>query len=59
MSKSETTRRRGRGRPRHEIEQVHLNYRLDADLYGWLRGSRGKLSVNQYINDIIREKAGL
>ena len=57
MSKSESTNKRGRGRPRHEIEQITLSIRLDVDLYDWLKGNGAGKSMNQQINDIIREKA--
>ena len=59
MGMSETTKKRGRGRPRHEIETVTFSFRLDVDLYGWIKGNGGGKSINQHINDIIREKAGL
>lgn len=57
--KKETTNKRGRGRPRHEINTVCLSLRLDIDLYGWLKCQQAEKSINQQINDIIREKAGL
>lgn len=57
--KKEGMKKRGRGRPRHEIKQVTLSLRLDADLYGYLKGSLQGKSINQYINDLIRYNAGL
>ena len=59
MSKSENTGKRGRGRPRHEIEQVTLSIRIDVDLYGYLKENLQGKSMNQYINDLIRVNAGL
>ena len=50
---------RGRGRPRKELPTTAINFRMEVDLHEWVNATKGKKSMNQYINDIIREKAGL
>lgn len=47
------------GRPRKETPTVIFNYRMDADLHEWVNSVRGSKSMTQFINDIIRERAGL
>lgn len=55
----EETKKRGRGRPRKEEPTMKTNLRLELDLYEWLKDHRGETSINQFVNDIIRERAGL
>lgn len=55
----EEIKKRGRGRPRKEEPVMTTNIRLEVDLYEWLKFKKGKKSINQFINDIIRERAGL
>ena len=55
----EEIKKRGRGRPRKEEPVMTTNIRLEVDLYEWLKDHRGETSINQFINDIIRERAGL
>lgn len=51
--------KRGKGRPRKEEPVTKTNVRMETDLYEWLKATRGKKSINQYINDIIRKEAQL
>ena len=55
----EEIKKHGRGRPRKEEPVMATNIRLEVDLYEWLKFKKGKKSINQFINDIIRERAGL
>lgn len=50
--------KRGVGRPRKEVPTKTLSMRIEVDLYEWLASNRGKKSINQYLNDIIRKEAG-
>lgn len=59
MEKNVIIKKRGRGRPRHEKEIVNFSMRIDADLYDWLKDTLQGKSINKYINDLIRAKAGL
>ena len=59
MKKETITGKRGRGRPRKMEPVTYTNVRIETDLYEWLKATKGAKSINQYINDIIREKAGL
>ena len=52
-------KKKGRGRPRRESEVVTVTQRIDVDIYEWLQANRGRKSLNQFINDIIRKEAGL
>ena len=52
-------KKRGRGRPKTMKPTMTLNFRFELDLYEWLKANKGEASINQFINDIIRERAGL
>ena len=49
----------GRGRPKKLTAMVTFNFRLEQDLYEWVKATKGEISINQYINDIIRKEKGL
>lgn len=58
----ETTKRKnkpGAGRPRRQLPTVVFNFRIDADLHAWANEHRGKKSMTQFLNDIIRKEAAL
>lgn len=50
-----------RGRPATGCKPVHaFNFRLDMDTYGWIMATKPEaVSLTKYINQIIRERAGL
>lgn len=59
MATQDLDKKRGRGRPRKEEPVTYTNVRIETDLYEWLKATKGELSINQYINNIIRKEAGL
>lgn len=54
----EDLKKRRRGRP---VSAPHkdFNFHCDADLHQWLQDNKGKMSMTQFLNTIIRERAGL
>lgn len=48
--------KRRRGRPFGEPFKA-FNFHCNADLYDWLNENKGELSMTQFINQIIRERA--
>ena len=58
MNKVGTTWGRRRGRPNGHPFKA-FNFHCEADLHEWLNANRGVLSMTQFLNRIIREKAGL
>ena len=48
--------KKGRGRPHLQYDTITLSIRLDEELYVWIRANKGRKSINQYINDVIRER---
>ena len=51
-------KRDGRGRPVGNPFRA-FNFHCDADLYEWINTSRGDMPMTKFINQIIRERAGL
>lgn len=49
----------GAGRPKRERPTVVFNFRIDADLHTWCNENRGKKSMTQFINDLIRKESKL
>jgi predicted HicB family RNase H-like nuclease len=58
MEQNKTRRKNkpGAGRPKRARPTVVFNFRIDADLHEWANQNRGKKSMTQFINDLIREK---
>ena len=54
LSKTGKTRR---GRPTTLPPHKAFNFHCDADLHRWLNDHRGQLSMTQFLNKIIRERA--
>ena len=60
MSTGTTEKKKaGRGRPTTLPPHKAFNFHCDADLHKWLNEHRGQLSMTQFLNRIIREKANL
>lgn len=59
MTHQEETTKRGKGRPRKQEPTKLMSLRLETDLYDWLNSHKGGTSLNQYINNIIRQEARL
>ena len=51
--------KKGRGRPRKQEKTVKLVFRIEEDIYDWILDNKGEKSINQFMNDLIRERAGL
>lgn len=47
------------GRPRKQKPTKTISFRFEEDLYAWAVSQKGGISLNQFINDIIRKEAGL
>ena len=46
----------GAGRPRKNTPTTAFNFRIDNDLHEWANQNRGKLSMTQFLNDLIRKE---
>ena len=46
----------GAGRPRRPLPTTAFNFRIDNDLHEWANQNRGRKSMTQFLNDLIREK---
>ncbi len=51
-----STTKRPKGRPKAAPYKA-FNFHCDADLHAWLNANRGELSMTQFLNKIIRERA--